>query len=158
MEIDEEGRLVRRNYKWVARVVRHEEEDGWCVHLTKNGADEPSLVVRWETEKDRSTPKQLDEASFTALVRAADGLERRHRERIEAARRKSVIVDGDEGEVDVQLLVIPDDDDPHAVLTACGRGGERLASEIVPADFRMTRDNAARWVRSGFRVQVWTAE
>jgi hypothetical protein len=51
----------------------------------------------------------------------------------------------------VTLDIVPDEDDPHAVLAAQDPYGETLASLRVKPDFRLTTASASAWIEDGFR-------
>jgi hypothetical protein len=78
---------------------------------------------------------------------------RRHEQAQHARLHKKLRVDGPEGagRVTVALDIVPDDDDPYAVLSATDDAGESLASVRVAADFRLNEASASRWVENGFR-------
>jgi len=62
-----------------------------------------------------------------------------------------VAVQSATGRLRVTLDIVPDDDDPHALLAAHDAAGERLAEVRVGAGFRLNAASAAAWVENGFR-------
>jgi hypothetical protein len=50
----------------------------------------------------------------------------------------------------VNLDIVPDDDDPHATLSAVGPDGEAAASRRVAASFKLNARSAQAWVEGGF--------
>ena len=48
------------------------------------------------------------------------------------------------------LDIVPDEDDPHALLAAHDAFGDCAARVRVRADFRLSTTSAAAWVDSGF--------
>ena len=51
--------------------------------------------------------------------------------------------------VQVDLDVVPDDDDPHAILTACNEAGETVLRSRVSAGFKLTAASARTWIERG---------
>jgi hypothetical protein len=146
-----EPRLWRRD-GWTARVVKNEDDDGWAVEMTRDGDPEPSLVAPWTMGRDKKNPKPLDAPSFITWVKTASEVLLRHEQQRRAALHKSVTVkDADGASVVVDLDIVPDESDPHALLTATDARGERLARRTVRPDFRLTSSTASAWVAGGFR-------
>jgi hypothetical protein len=50
----------------------------------------------------------------------------------------------------VALDIVPDDDDPYALLRATGEGGDALAEVKVSAGFKLSRASATAWADGGF--------
>ena len=48
--------------------------------------------------------------------------------------------------------VVPDEDDPHALLSAWDESGERLAQARVAPNFKLSAESARRWAEGGFRA------
>jgi hypothetical protein len=142
-----------RDDGWTARVVKNEDDEGWAVAMTLQGHAEPALVGPWTMGRDKKNPKPLDPPAFHTLVKTANEVLRRHEQAQQARLHKKLRVDGPEGagRVTIALDIVPDDDDPYAVLSAADEAGESLASVRVPADFRLTEASAGRWVENGFR-------
>ena len=55
-----------------------------------------------------------------------------------------------DGRITVALDIVPDDDDPHALLSAADEGGAELARVKVSAGFRLNRASATAWADGGF--------
>ena len=51
----------------------------------------------------------------------------------------------------VDLDIVPDEDDAHAVLSAWDEGGEVIAKVRVMPSYKLTPTSASRWVGGGFR-------
>jgi hypothetical protein len=49
----------------------------------------------------------------------------------------------------VDLDVVPDEDDPHAILTVRDPTGEAVSRARVPANFKLTSESARRWIEAG---------
>jgi hypothetical protein len=49
----------------------------------------------------------------------------------------------------VDLDVVPDDDDPHAILTAHDEAGETVLRSRVSAGFKLTAASARTWIERG---------
>lgn len=131
---------------WSARVIKNEDDEGWAVEMTRDGATEPSLVGPWTMGRDKKNPKPLDTSAFATLVKTANEIIARHEQQRRAQLHKSVTV-GDRGaRLRVDLDVVPDDDDPHAILTATDEAGQTTTRSRVPAGFKLTVDSARRWL------------
>ena len=136
---------------WTARVVKNEDDDGWAVEMVKDGEPEPALVGPWTMGRDKKNPKPLDSAAFNTLVKTAAEVIRRHEQQLHAQLHKSLFVDGAGGRIGVTLDIVPDDDDPHALLAATDALGAPLASVRVAASFKLTAASAVSWVEAGYR-------
>ncbi|MFL9876024.1 hypothetical protein [Paraburkholderia megapolitana] len=139
-----------RNGGWTARVVKNEDDDGWAVEMIKDGEAEPALVGPWTMGRDKKNPKPLDTSAFNTLVKTASEVLRRHEQQRHAQLHKRVTVESAEGEILVTLDIVPDEDDPYALLTAFDPFGERLAQARVAPGFKLAKENAAAWVEGGF--------
>ena len=145
-----EDRLWRDN-GWTARVIKNEDDDGWAVEMLKHGQAEPALVGPWTMGRDKKNPKPLDSAAFNTLVKTASEVIRRHEQQLHAQLHKQVMVDNDAGRWQVTLDIVPDEDDPHALLAAHDAAGEPVAQLRVAAHFKLNVASAAAWVEGGFR-------
>ena len=145
-----EDRLWRDN-GWTARVIKNEDDDGWAVEMIKAGEPEPALVGPWTMGRDKKNPKPLDVAAFNTLVKTACEVVRRHEQHRHALHHKSVSVNAARGRIDVTLDIVPDEDDPHALLAAVDGLGEPLARVRVKAGFKLNVASATAWVDDGFR-------
>jgi hypothetical protein len=135
---------------WTARVIKNEDDDGWAVEMLKDGEAEPALVGPWTMGRDKKNPKPLDAAAFATLVKTAAEVLRRHEQQRHAQLHRRIELEGAGGRVTVTLDVVPDDDDPYAMLAASDASGETLARQRVSAGFRLTVASASRWVEAGF--------
>ncbi len=149
-EVINEPRLWRDD-GWTARVIKNEDDEGWAVAMNKDGEAEPALVGPWTMGRDKKNPKPLDGSAFITLVKTAAEVLRRHEQQAEAQLHRSVMVDGHEGRVTVKLDIVPDEDDPFAVLSAYDVSGDELARFRVAAGYRLDARSAAAWVDGGFR-------
>ncbi|MDO9314586.1 MAG: hypothetical protein Q7T97_08590 [Burkholderiaceae bacterium] len=145
-----EPRLWRDN-GWTARVIKNEDDEGWAVAMIKQGEAEPALVGPWTMGRDKKNPKPLDTAAFNTLVKTAAEVLRRHEQQLHAQLHKSVVVQATTGRLTVTLDIVPDEDDPHALLAAVDAFGESLAQVRVSAGFRLTAGSAGAWIEDGFR-------
>ena len=139
-----------RDDGWTARVIKNEDDDGWAVEMLKDGEAEPALVGPWTMGRDKKNPKPLDTAAFNTLVKTASEVLRRHEQQLHALHHKELAVDTAEGPVRVTLDIVPDEDDPHALLGAEDRAGELLARVRVPLAYRLSLAGASAWVGSGY--------
>lgn len=138
---------------WTARVIKNEDDDGWAVEMIKDGEPEPALVGPWTMGRNKKDPKPLDTAAFNTLVKTASEVLRRHEQQLRAQlhRRVSVAAASGDGELDVTLDIVPEEDEPYALLTAFDAFGEQLAQVQVAVNFKLSRASAASWVENGFR-------
>jgi hypothetical protein len=140
-----------RDNGWTARVIKNEDDDGWAVAMTRDGEPEPALVGPWTMGRDKKNPKPLDTAAFNVLVKTAAEVIRRHEQALHAQHHKNVAITVDGRRVLVTLDIVPDEDDPHAVLAAQDAYGDALASVRVSPGFRLTTASASAWVDDGYR-------
>ncbi|MDP2769837.1 MAG: hypothetical protein Q8O81_08400, partial [Giesbergeria sp.] len=80
--------------RWMARVIKNEDDDGWAVSMTLQGEDEPALVGPWTMGRDKKNPKPLDVNAFNTLVKTASEVLRRHEQQRVAVPVAHVHVDG----------------------------------------------------------------
>jgi len=145
-----EPRLWRDN-GWTARVVKNEDDDGWAVEMIKDGEPEPALVGPWTMGRDKKNPKPLDAAAFNTLVKTASEVLRRHEQQLHALHHKSLVLGGGSGRITVTLDIVPDEDDPHALLAALDGAGQPIAQVRVPASFKLSAASASAWIENDFR-------
>ena len=139
-----------RDKGWTAQVIKNEDDDGWAVAMIKDGEPEPALVGPWTMGRDKKNPKPLDVSAFNTLVKTASEVLRRHEQHLHAMHHRSVSVNGPSGRIDVTLDIVPDEDDPHAMLAAAEPGGEVLARVRVSAGFKLSAASAESWIEGGF--------
>jgi hypothetical protein len=144
-----EPRLWRDN-GWTARVIKNEDDEGWAVAMIKDGEPEPALVGPWTMGRDKKNPKPLDTNAFNTLVKTASEVVRRHEQSLQATLHKEIAISCTAGRITVALDIVPDDDDPHALLSAADEGGAELARVKVSAGFRLNRTSATAWADGGF--------
>ena len=145
----QEPRLWRGD-GWTAQVIKNEDDDGWAVAMTRDGEPEPALVGPWTMGRDKKNPKPLDTNAFNTLVKTASEFVRRSEQQLHATLHQSITVTARAARVTVSLDIVPDDENPTAVLSATGDDGERLAEVRVAPSFRLNRSSAVAWAESGF--------
>jgi hypothetical protein len=136
---------------WTARVIKNEDDDGWAVEMTCDGESEPALVGPWTMGRDKKNPKPLDASAFGVLVKTANEVLARHAQQRHAMLHRSVTVedarDGVRGaRTRVDLDVVPDEDEPHAILTAWDEAGEVVKRSRVGASFKLSGESARKWL------------
>jgi hypothetical protein len=101
--------------------------------------------------RDKKNPKPLDTAAFNTLVKTASEVLRRHEQQLHALHHKSITVTAQSERITVTLDVVPDEDDPHALLGAHDAAGEPLARVRVGPGFRLGAASATAWIENDFR-------
>jgi hypothetical protein len=144
-----EARLWRDN-GWTARVIKNEDDDGWAVSMTPDGQVEPALVGPWTMGRDKKNPKPLDTSAFNTLVKTAAEFVRRHEQQLHATLHQEVAITGASGRIRVTLDIVPDDDNPSAMLRATDASGEVLGEARVSPGFKLTRTSATTWAEAQF--------
>ncbi|WP_437911030.1 hypothetical protein [Sorangium sp. So ce327] len=146
---DQDPKLWKGN-GWTARVIKNEDDDGWAVEMTCDGQSEPSLVGPWTMGRDKKNPKPLDASAFATLVKTANEILSRHDQQRRAQLHRSVTtVVGGGARMRVDLDIVPDEDDPHAILTGRDAAGETVRRSRVPPDFKLTAESARTWLEEG---------
>jgi hypothetical protein len=138
---------------WTALVIKNEDDDGWAVAMTKDGAAEPALVGPWTMGRDKKNPKPLDGFAFSTLVKTAHEFVRRQEQQLHAALHQDIAVTVGSQRVTVSLDITPDEDNPYGMLSAQDDGGDELASVRVDAGFKLNRASAVAWAEGGFAKQ-----
>jgi hypothetical protein len=146
----QEARLWRAD-GWTARVIKNEDDEGWAVAMIKDGEAEPALVGPWTMGRDKKNPKPLDTSAFNTLVKTASEVLRRHEQQLHATLHKSVTVNTATASITVTLDIVPDEDDPYALLTAQDESGDQIAQVRVAPTFTLTRASAGTWMANEFR-------
>ena len=134
---------------WTARVIKNQDDDGWAVEMLKDGESEPALVGPWTMGRDKKNPKPLDASAFQTLVKTASEVLRRHEQHLHALLHKHITVSTEGGPVEVQLDIVPDDYEPHAIPSARDNLDAILAQARVTAAFKHDRRSAAACQESG---------
>ncbi len=145
----QEPRLWRGD-GWTAQVIKNEDDDGWAVAMLKDGEPEPALVGPWTMGRDKKNPKPLDANAFNTLVKTASEFVRRHEQQLHATLHQSIAVTSQSGRVTVRLDIIPDEDNPYALLSAEDDDGAQLAQVRVAPSFTLNRSSALAWADGGF--------
>lgn len=136
---------------WVAEIVDDEDGGGWAVAMTRDGDEEPVLVVPWVMGRNKKDPKPLNESDFFSQLKAAQDVLRRREQQQRAALRRSIRVYLDNGdELQVVLDVIADEWEPRAELSAIDRVGNEVARVDASPGFKLSRESAKAWVKAGF--------
>jgi hypothetical protein len=120
--------------------------------MYKDGESEPALVGPWTMGRDKKNPKPLDTPAFHTLVKTASEVIRRHEQQLHARLHKSTVVSTAEGELKVTLDIVPDEDNPYALLSAFDEMGERVAQVRVAPDFKLSPTSASTWIENDFRA------
>ena len=135
---------------WTARVIKNEDDDGWAVSMTSDGESEPALVGPWTMGRDKKNPKPLDVNAFATLVKTANEILARHAQQRRAQLHRSVTTaSASGGRVRVDCDVVPDEDDPHAIVTVYDEAGEVTSRTRAPATFKLTSESARKYVDEG---------
>ena len=134
---------------WTARVIKNEDDDGWAVAMTRDGAAEPALTGPWTMGRDKKNPKPLDTNAFHTLVKTASEFVRRSEQQLHASLHQSITVTAAGARVTVRLDIEPDEDNPSATLTAESETGDTLAQARVAPSFKLNRASAVAWVEAG---------
>lgn len=137
--------------RWTAQVIKNEDDEGWAVAMTLAGQSEPALVGPWTMGRDKKNPKPLDVNAFNTLVKTASEVLRRHEQQLHAQLHQSLRVTVGEASIEVRLDIVPDEDQPYALLSAHDEMGERLAELKVRPDFKLSRASATAWAENGFQ-------
>jgi len=135
---------------WTARVIKNEDDEGWAVAMIKDGESEPALVGPWTMGRDKKNPKPLDATAFQTLVKTASEVLRRHEHQLHAILHKKISVSTPDGSLTVTLDIVPDEDDPYAILGAQDENGELLAEVRVEANFKLSPASAEAWIADEF--------
>ncbi len=139
-----------RDAGWTATVIKNEDDDGWAVAMTKDGAAEPALVGPWTMGRDKKNPKPLDGAAFSTLVKTASEFVRRSEQQLHASLHQSIAVTVGDARITVNLDIVPDEDNPYATLSAVDDGGDVLAQVRVAPSFKLNRSSAVAWAEGGY--------
>lgn len=138
---------------WTAKIIKNENDDGWAVEMIKDGEPEPALVGPWTMGRNKKDPKPLDSNAFITLVKTASEFVRRHEQQMHATLHQSITVSAKGQMFAVELDIIPDEDEPHALLTAYeagDEGGDVIERVKVSANFKLSRASAIAWVENDF--------
>jgi hypothetical protein len=139
-----------RNDGWTARVIKNEDDEGWAVEMIKDGEPEPALVGPWTMGRNKKDPKPLDTNAFNTLVKTASEVLRRHEQQLRAMLHKSLVVSAPSGRITVTLDIVPDEDDPYALLSALDDTETQLAQVRVAPSFKLSTSSAEAWIANEF--------
>lgn len=135
---------------WTAKVMKNEDDDGWAVAMFKDGEVEPALIGPWTMGRDKKNPKPLDGFAFSTLVKTASEFVRRHEQQLQASLHQRIEVTANSARITVSLDIVPDEDNPYALLSAHDANGDELAQKRVAPSFKLNRASAAGWIENGF--------
>jgi len=145
---EEQSPTLWRGDGWTARVIKNEDDDGWAVSMTSDGESEPALVGPWTMGRDKKNPKPLDPGAFATLVKTANEILMRHAQQRRAQLHRSCVATAPDGERRrVDLDIVPDEDDPHAIVTVFDAAGEIVKTTRVEATSKLTAESARRWLQ-----------
>lgn len=135
---------------WLAKVIKNEDDEGWAVEMTRVGDAEPALVGPWTMGRDKKNPKPLNQKDFSTLVKTAGEVLERHEQHARAQLHKTItITDGQGVRVRVDLDLVADEEDPHAILAAFDDATNTpRASRRVPPSFKLTAASASALLAS----------
>lgn len=136
--------------RWIARVIKNEDDDGWAVAMTLHGESEPALVGPWTMGRDKKNPKPLDVAAFHTLVKTASEVLRRHEQQLHAQLNRNVTVTVAARRIRVALAIVPDEEGATASLVAEDEFGDELGRAAVSPAFQLNLRSAQAWVEAGF--------
>ena len=136
---------------WTAKVIKNEDDEGWAVAMYTDGQAEPALVGPWTMGRDKKNPKPLDTSAFITLVKTAAEVLRRHEQQLQALHHRRLDVNAPAGRITVLLDIVPEEDDPHAFLSALDAQGESLARVRVAAGFKLNPTSAEAWIANDYR-------
>lgn len=145
-----EARLWRQR-GWTARIIKNPDDDGWAVEMKRVGDQEASLVGPWTMGRDKKNPKPLDLSAFNTLVKTAQDFLARAENNRRAQLHKNLSYTREDGtRIRADLDIVPDEDDPHAILTCITEPTmERLYKGRVAPNFRLTLAAVERQMRGG---------
>ena len=135
---------------WTAKVIKNEDDDGWAVAMIKDGEPEPALIGPWTMGRDKKNPKPLDVNAFHTLVKTASEFVRRHEQQLHAELHQSLTITAGMARITVNLDIVPDEDNPYAMLSARDDSGDELADVRVAANFKLSRASAERWAARNY--------
>ena len=139
------------NNGWTARVIKNEDDEGWAVEMVMDGESEPALVGPWTMGRDKKNPKPLDTSAFNTLVKTATEFRQRQVQQLHAALHQEITINAQSGRISITLDIVPDEDDPHALLTAHDAADEELAQVRVASGFKLNKASANVWIDADFR-------
>lgn len=136
---------------WTARVIKNEDDEGWAVAMMKDGEPEPALVGPWTMGRDKKNPKPLDANAFRTLVKTASEVLRRHEQQLHAILHKTLFVSLESADIRVNLDIVPDEENPYAILSAHDADNAELAQVRVSAGFKLSKASASAWIENDYR-------
>jgi len=137
---------------WTARIIKNEDDEGWAVEMCREGESEPVWIAPWTMGRDKKNPKPLDTTAFTTLVKAASEVLRRHEQQLHAMLHKSMTVNTISATIHIALDIVPDEDDPYAMLSARDDDDNLIAQRRVSPAYKLTMASATAWIEDGFSM------
>ncbi|HEY4180307.1 MAG TPA: hypothetical protein VGM90_25870 [Kofleriaceae bacterium] len=136
---------------WSARVVKNDSDVGWAVEMKRAGDDEPALITPWTMGRDKVNPKPMDQSSFMTLIKTASEVLLRHEQSARARLHRTLsYTDGEGRRIRVDLDIVPDDDDPHAIIKAFDEQSNDLIRDgRTSPTFKLSATTASRFVKTG---------
>ena len=84
------------------------------------------------------------------LVKTASEFVRRHEQQLHASLHQSIGISANDARLTVTLDIVPDEDEPYAILAATNDGGDSVASVKVAPSFKLNRSSAEKWAANDF--------
>ncbi|MDP2344457.1 MAG: hypothetical protein Q8O67_26100 [Deltaproteobacteria bacterium] len=136
---------------WIARVIKNDDDEGWAVEMMRMGDSEPALVGPWVMGRDKKNPKPLNAKDFGTLVKTASEVLERHVQHARAQTHKTITISADDGtRVRVDVDVVEDEHDPHALATCFDDAtGAQLSQRRVAASFKLNSGSASELLKKG---------
>jgi hypothetical protein len=146
-DITEDG-FWRKN-GWTAKVIKNEDDDGWAMEMKREGDSEPVLVCPWTMGRDKKNPKPLNDRDFATLTKTAkEVLMRSEQHAYAQAHQSRTIIAEDGRRLLVKLDVVPDEDDPHVMLSCVDESDDTvLLSRREQPSFKLTPSSAAAFAK-----------
>lgn len=136
---------------WLAEIVDNEDGGGWALSMTRDGDEDPVLIVPWVMGRNKVDPKPLNAEDFKTQVKAAEDFVRRFQQQQRAAHRRSFRVQDPMGrDIVVAYDVEFGSYEPTGVLTATDTLGAVLCRQELPVGFQLSRTKAREWATRGF--------
>lgn len=83
-------------------------------------------------------------------MKTASEFVRRHEQQLHASLHQSITVTAKSARITVSLDIVPDEDNPHALLSAHDDSGDQLAQVRVAPSFKLNRTSAVAWAENDF--------
>jgi len=110
----------------------------------------PRWLARGPWGAIKRIPSRSMATHSNTLVKTASEVVLRHEQQLQASLHKTITVIVNDQPVRVALDVVPDEDEPHALLSAHDPDGAQLAQVRVRADFKLNAVSAEAWIAGGY--------